>query len=124
MKFARSIACLLILSLGTSCISDADAKRMGDAVTQTILQTTAFSALAVRYREQNGGWPTDPKDLCAQPDVPSDIDLRSFCDRVKVTSTARGLLVSEKASGQTLFVIGNESSTKNGVVLVGETAGG
>jgi hypothetical protein len=123
MAFARTVVGLLILSLAASCVSDADAKKATDMLTQTILQTDTFSALAVRYRDEHGSWPTDPQAVRAEPDAPSDIDLQTFCDRVKLTPSARGLRVTEKTNGQTLFVIGNESSMKK-VVLVDDKSGG
>jgi hypothetical protein len=126
MKFIRTITFLLVASLCTSCISDAQAKRIAEGIGQIIVQTVAFSGLAVQYREQNGKWPSDPHDvlLGTPPDLPSDIDLQGFCDRVQLRPTAAGLVVSDKKSGETLFTIGNESSTKEGVRLVGEPAGG
>jgi hypothetical protein len=76
-----------------------------------------FAVLPVRYREQHGKWPTDPNVLSAAEKVPPDSDMQRYCKQVKLTSTKRGLVVSNKANGKTLFVIDDLSSMGNGVIL-------
>lgn len=123
MGSVRSIICLLIASLCMSCLSDADAKRMGDELMQVMVQTYAFSAVAVHYRDQNGRWPTDANELRESKDVRSEVDLPSFCDLVTLSETKQGLVVRSKRTGETLFVIGSESSRENGIVFVRDANG-
>ena len=107
---------ILTIALLTSCVSNDLDERTKNAFTDGWRNLGALVAASVQYRDQNGHWPgrpSDVKSLLADPTVVERAE-RAVAFRAR----SRGLAFINPRTGETAFIVSDESTPEN-VVLVG-----